>query len=149
MRVDLLLATAAMMAVQHCEAAGITKTFTEPNSIDYNDKSYGKIEGQTSWIRNGYGPEDSLDLVLKVIAQTTEEEEALWNDDAVIALIMSKDQDSTDAEFLTIQPTKFTAGTTSSNALTTEFATGSVLPSLPAGGSANNINFNGSGVVGS
>ena len=40
-----LLATAAMVAVQHCEAAGITKTFTEPNSIEYNDKSYGTIEG--------------------------------------------------------------------------------------------------------
>ena len=64
-----LLATAAMVAVQHCEAAGITKTFTEPNSIEYNDKSYGTIEGQTSWTRFGYGPDASLDLVLKIISK--------------------------------------------------------------------------------
>ena len=62
-----LLATAAMVAVQHCEAAGITKTFQEPNAIEFNDKSYGSIEGQTSWTRNGYGPDASLDLVLKII----------------------------------------------------------------------------------
>ena len=64
-----LLATAAMLAVQYCEAAGITKTFTEPNAIEYNDFSYGTIEGQTSWRRFGYGPDDSLDLVLKIISK--------------------------------------------------------------------------------
>ena len=103
MRVD-LLATAAMVAVQYCEAAGITKTFQEPTKIEYNDKSYGNIEGQTSWIRSGYGPDASMDLVLKIIARTEEAETALWTD-PVIALVMSKDSDSTDAEYLTIKNT--------------------------------------------
>ena len=62
---------------------------------------------------------------------------------------MSKDSDSTDAEYLMIQPRKFTAGTTSSNALSYDFAVGSVIPSFPAGDTPNNIDFNGSGVVGS
>ena len=53
-------------------------------------------------MRSGFGVNDTLDLVLEVIATIYPDEEVLWTD-PVIALVMSKDQDSTNGEYITIQ----------------------------------------------
>ena len=88
-----------------------------------------------------------MDLILNIITRTTSEEDALITN-PVIALAMSKDSDSQDSEYITIQQTGFTVGTTSSNVSSFDFAVGSEL-FLPAGGSTNSINFDGNGNVGS
>jgi len=47
-------------------AQGITRPFL--NRTDINDKAfnaYGTIEGRTSWVRAGFGPDAELDLTLE------------------------------------------------------------------------------------
>ena len=124
MRVIEGLVTAAMVAVQNCEAAGITKTFQDSIKLeDAESNSLGSIEGKTSWVRSGYGANDSLDMVLIFIAKTTPAEEILWTS-AEIALVMTKSAETTDSEYLKVRGSTFDAGNTGSALASTVFTVG-------------------------
>ena len=73
------LATAAILAFQQCEAAGITKPFPANTTIlDSNGNSLGSVKGRTSWIRSNYGANADLTLTLEIITERTTEEDKLW-----------------------------------------------------------------------
>ena len=112
------------------DAAGITKTFLKDTIMkDSGGNTRGRILGQTSWLRNGYRADAALDLTLTIQTVTTKEEEASW-DKPVIAIVMSVDSQSTDAEYLEIGINSFRAGQTGKNASETNFAVGSYMPDL-------------------
>ena len=89
-----------------------------------------------------------MDLTLTITTIASKEEEQKW-EDPIIGLVMSKDAQVADAEFLEIRLSAFTAGNTGKNVSETNFTSGSAMPDITNNQSATVINFDGSGRVGS
>ena len=133
MKVSLL--TAAMVAVQQCNAAAITKTFLDWTEIfDADQNSLGKIKGETSWQRLNYGKDATLITQLTLIGQrTTQQDLASWTAPE-FQIVMSENETSLESEFTKrkFDSDQITTGNTSANASTTIYEVGSAWPTLPA-----------------
>jgi len=67
------LSTATAMLAAQANAGAITKVFQEPVAVTGTSAgatvNYGTLEGRTSWDRNGYGADASLNLAVEIIAK--------------------------------------------------------------------------------
>ena len=89
--------------VQFACAQGITRPFlnrTDINDVAFN--AYGMIEGETSWIRNGFGAEADLDLTLQFTITNSPNPAFNAINDYQIIVFLSHNETSSASDYIKI-----------------------------------------------